>query len=67
MMTIDLTNPVVAFGATIYLSWCFVNGLIAEAKSRDAGAVILASMLLTPLIGYLYIHGMPAAQVRGKE
>ncbi|MBC8047007.1 MAG: hypothetical protein H7Y00_09450 [Fimbriimonadaceae bacterium] len=48
-----------AIAGIIYLLWCGVNYLIAEAKNLNTGTVIVFSICFSPFLGYLYVLGMP--------
>ncbi len=48
-----------AAAALLWASWVIINGSIAEAKRRNMGAVVLLSIVATPLLGWLYISAVP--------
>ena len=47
--------------AVMLIGWTFVNDMIGSAKGFKGGTVIIISILLTPLIGSIYVIGMPNA------
>jgi len=44
-----------------------MNLAIARAKNRDAGGVFVLSLLLSPVLGYLYVLAVPALVAEPKE
>ena len=42
-----------------YAGWCVVNGMIAMQKGRDVGAIASLSVVVTPLLIYLYLVAVP--------
>ena len=46
--------------AYFYFAWVMVNAAIAEQKNRSFTGVGVASIILTPLIVWLYIATVPA-------
>lgn len=49
----------IAIGFVFYLVWVAINHAIAQAKNMRASSVVLISLFFTPLLGYLYVVGMP--------
>jgi hypothetical protein len=50
-------------GLCFYLGWCVVNGMIADAKNRGTGTILLISILFTPLLPYLYLIAVPPKEL----
>jgi hypothetical protein len=46
-------------GLWIYVSWCFVNGVIAHEQGRGGVQNFLLSAFVSPLVGWAYLMGMP--------
>lgn len=58
------------FGFLLFLWWIIgtvVNVMIASAKKRSIGGVIVASLLLSPLIPYSYLLAVPVKEVEINE
>lgn len=47
--------------ALMLIGWIFVNDMIGSAKGLKGGRVIIISLFLTPLVGSIYVIGMPDA------
>lgn len=43
-----------------YVGWVIVNRTIAKAKGLDDGGVVALSVLLSPLLGWLYVVAAPS-------
>jgi len=46
--------------AAAWLIWSILNGAIAGQKGRSGVGVFLLSLILSPLLGFLYILAVPA-------
>ena len=44
-----------------------VNAMIASQKNRDIAGVIVASLLLSPVVSYLYLLAVPVKAAASKE
>ncbi len=49
----------ISCAAMIFFGLLAVNAMIAEAKGRSQGLVALFSFIVSPLVVYLYLVGMP--------
>lgn len=47
-----------------YVSWSLVNMYIAQQKNRNMVSVAVISVLLTPILGYLYVAAVPTLPKR---
>lgn len=51
----------------VVLTWCVltgINAVIAKAKNLHVPGVIVASLVLSPLVAWLYAAGMPKMDER---
>ena len=44
-----------------------VNAMLAGEKNRSVGGVIVASILLSPVVSYLYLLAVPVKAAASKE
>ena len=52
----------IIWGCILLIFFTYVNYKIAEAKKMNVGFIIIASILLTPIITWFYVHGFPNQQ-----
>ncbi len=55
---------------TIFIGYILgigLNLMIANAKKRSMGLVFLASLLLTPVISYLYLLAVPVKEIEENQ
>ena len=46
----------------LYVGWTFVNCLVADAKGKSMAVTLLASLLCTPFLPYLYLVAVPSTK-----
>ena len=44
----------------VYVSWAVANTMIAEEKGRSALAALILSVIVTPIVVWLYLVAVPA-------
>jgi len=50
-----------------WLGWIILNYVIAKEKGRPGAPAVLVSLLLSPLLGYLYILALPPLPIQKKQ